>query len=572
MANLRDWQRLISQGFQVFALEANTVERKFIFAFFGQQAQQQHLPCYYWNLGYDSFQQLVFSPNVETNNTISQQNETEQNPDIQITKTIKYSDSVNLIYQLNSVNEEQYKFNKLDIIEFIYQAKSGIYLIEDWIIFDELPELERRKREAQIQNLIDRLRVSHSPCYVIFIADYILLSHRISAEVPLLKYPLPSETEVKTIVNNFVSQQNLVTSEFTLHRLVVSCQGLARGEIALVLSTQFALAENTIHLADLILSYKKQQLRGLGLEFIAEPDVESAGGLDLLQQFLYDKVVKLNEPTAKKYNLRPPRGMLLMGPPGTGKTLCAKLTAKALGYSLIALSWGNVLGSDNPDYTLAKILEVADTLDKCILLADDFDKGFTGWESGGISRRLSQRLLTWMQEHTSHVMMVATVNRIQLLPSEIKRRFDDGGIWFIDLPSLGALYDIFKIHLKKYFPEQFRECNPWNDRDWYRLLKQYKGCTPVEVANAVAQCAIDFYCSLSSEQRQQGTIAASVKIEQLLAQLKQFQKASVRDSEDIMMIRNTAYYARPASSPDSSKFAIPKQELFEYQPHDFDEV
>ena len=34
--------------------------------------------------------------------------------------------------------------------------------------------------------------------------------------------------------------------------------------------------------------------------------------------------------------------MLLLGPPGTGKTLSAKLTAKALGYSLLALSWGNV--------------------------------------------------------------------------------------------------------------------------------------------------------------------------------------------------------------------------------------
>jgi hypothetical protein len=42
-------------------------------------------------------------------------------------------------------------------------------------------------------------------------------------------------------------------------------------------------------------------------------------------------------------------------------------------------------------------------------LGDDFDKGFTGWEEGGVSRRLSQRLLTWMQEHTSNVMLMATV-------------------------------------------------------------------------------------------------------------------------------------------------------------------
>ena len=94
-----------------------------------------------------------------------------------------------------------------------------------------------------------------------------------------------------------------------------------------------------------------------------------------------------------------------MGPPGTGKSLCAKLAAKALGYPLLGLSWGNVLGADNPDRALAQILEVADCLDNCVILADDFDKGFTGWTEGGASRRLSQRLLTWMQEHTSNALI-----------------------------------------------------------------------------------------------------------------------------------------------------------------------
>jgi len=35
-----------------------------------------------------------------------------------------------------------------------------------------------------------------------------------------------------------------------------------------------------------------------------------------------------------------------------------------------------------------------------VLFFDNFDKGFSGWESnadGGVARRLSQKLLTWMQ-------------------------------------------------------------------------------------------------------------------------------------------------------------------------------
>lgn len=357
----------------------------------------------------------------------------------------------------------------------------------------------------------------------------------------------------------------------SLQKLVIACQGLPRGEIDLTLKTHTSLSNDVEELAKLVLSYKAKQLRGIGLEFIAEPDIDTAGGLDLLQQFLSETVVKLNEPSAKKYNLRPPRGMLLMGPPGTGKSLCAKLTAKALGYSLLALSWGNVLGSDNPDRALASILEVADCLDKCILLADDFDKGFTGWEEGGVSRRLSQRLLTWMAEHTSNVMMVATVNRIQLLPSEIKRRFDDGGIWFVDLPEMGAMYEIFRIHLAKYFPTQFGNGeDPWSDRDWYRLLKSFRGATAVEIALSVARSAQDFYCSLTPDERDEADIKAQVTVDALLAQLAKFEMASVRDAEDLQAIRNTAYYARPASSPDTSRFAIKKQQLFDYQAHELE--
>lgn len=299
--------------------------------------------------------------------------------------------------------------------------------------------------------------------------------------------------------------------------------------------------------------------------------MKSAGGLDLLNSFLHEKVVKLNEPNARKYRLRPPRGMLLLGLPGTGKSLSAKLTAKALGYVLLAVSWGNVLGAENPDLTLARILETADRIDRALLLFDDFDKGFSGSQEGGVSTRLSQRLLTWMQEHTSGVMMMATINRLQLLPSELKRRFDDGGIWFVDLPSMGAMRDIFLIHLSKYFPTQFGEGkDPWTHHQWYQLLKAYRGATPVEIANAVERCAIDFYCSLSDAQRKQAQEEAKVSVEAVLAQLNQFVMASKRDAEDLQSIRNHAYYARPAASPDTSQYAISQQQLFDYSPHEFE--
>jgi hypothetical protein len=64
-----------------------------------------------------------------------------------------------------------------------------------------------------------------------------------------------------------------------------------------------------------------------------------------------------------------------------------------------------------------------------------YDEGFAGWDSnvdGGIARRLSATLLTWMQEHQEPIYAIATVNRLGLLPPELVRRFED--IFFVDLP------------------------------------------------------------------------------------------------------------------------------------------
>jgi SpoVK/Ycf46/Vps4 family AAA+-type ATPase len=58
-------------------------------------------------------------------------------------------------------------------------------------------------------------------------------------------------------------------------------------------------------------------------------------------------------------------------------------------------------------------------------------------------------LLTWLQEKTAPVFVVATANRIEQLPPELLRkgRFDD--IFFIDLPALGERREIFRIHVAK---------------------------------------------------------------------------------------------------------------------------
>ena len=56
--------------------------------------------------------------------------------------------------------------------------------------------------------------------------------------------------------------------------------------------------------------------------------------------------------------------------------------------------------------------------------------------------------LTWMQEKTAAVFVIATANQISLLPPEMLRkgRFDE--IFFIDLPTDAERRVIFRLHLK----------------------------------------------------------------------------------------------------------------------------
>jgi len=66
-----------------------------------------------------------------------------------------------------------------------------------------------------------------------------------------------------------------------------------------------------------------------------------------------------------------------------------------------------------------------------------------------VSQRVFGALLTWMQEKTAPVFVVATANRIEHLPPELLRkgRFDE--IFFIDLPSVAERAEILRIHIER---------------------------------------------------------------------------------------------------------------------------
>ena len=70
-------------------------------------------------------------------------------------------------------------------------------------------------------------------------------------------------------------------------------------------------------------------------------------------------------------------------------------------------------------------------------------------ESHETTKRVFQHLLTWMQEKTADVFLVATANSVESLPPELLRAGRIDAIFWVDLPDAVQREEIIKIHLKK---------------------------------------------------------------------------------------------------------------------------
>jgi len=329
-----------------------------------------------------------------------------------------------------------------------------------WIMLEGLDHYWKQPSVVfALLNLHETLVTKSAPVIVmVLVSDAGKLPVELAHTGPVIRVPRPSKTEALGLLKNLVKKNaNIIQTELTdveWGEMADAVAGLTAWEI----KRAGALSLHTLKRLDVefLSRVKSEALSQSGvLELVPVTDsLDDIGGLDVLKRWaLVRRRAFTNE--ANTYGLPTPKGVLALGPPGTGKSLFAKALSAAWKFPLLRLDFGRIFGPyvGQSEAQLRDALAQAEAHAPVVLWIDEIEKGMAGstGPSGdsGTARRILGSFLTWMQEKTAPVFIVATANDVSGLPAEFLRkgRFDE--IFFIDLPSSQEREVIWRLHLNK---------------------------------------------------------------------------------------------------------------------------
>ena len=332
-------------------------------------------------------------------------------------------------------------------------AEFTIFLLKDFH-----PYMKDTRVVRLLRDLAARLRGKAQT--LILLSPQLTLPVELEKDVTVLEYPLPEQDEISEQLDDVIAAmkdtpQVDVTLEDDMRETIVrSAQGLTTDEIESALAR--SLVENRKLTVDMIIEEKKQIVRKTGmLEFYpSSSSMKDVGGHDLLKDWL-EKRSKSFTDAARDFGIPYPKGILIIGVQGCGKSLVAKAVSSAYNLPMLKMDVGRIFGSlvGQSEQNMRRAIKIAESLAPCVLWIDELEKGFAGMNGGvsdsGTSARVFSTFLTWMQEKTKPVFLIATGNNVAQLPPELMRkgRFDE--IFFVDLPDTKEREEIFNIHLKK---------------------------------------------------------------------------------------------------------------------------
>lgn len=343
---------------------------------------------------------------------------------------------------------------------------------------------------ARLKQLLNRIqRHYRGECAVVLVAESLFIASQIEAQITLLPLPLPGREDILAQIEAFSVEHALSIPKALLPRLAATCSGLSEEEIRQVLAMVRQPHPELNDAALGLIHYEKEQIIAKSgvLEMVKVGETASdIGGLENLKHWLKRRAEifrRLDE--AERAGVTAPKGVLIAGMPGCGKSLTAKAAAHLFQLPLLRLDIGSLLGKyvGESEHNMRRALTMAESVSPCILWIDELEKAFVGMGSGEgseVSSRLFGYFLTWMQEKTGAVFVIATANNISALPAELLRkgRFDE--VFYVGFPNAKERSAILNIHLK----DDWRQFTEQQQQTLAALCRDYSGA---DIQNAVGE-------------------------------------------------------------------------------------
>ncbi|MGD8191874.1 AAA family ATPase [Brevibacillus ginsengisoli] len=446
----------------------------------------------------------------------------------------------------------------LKALEFIenYDMPCIVVLQDFHVYFGGQGRLPDFQVIRKLRDMLTNIKQSPNPINVIFTSPFLTLPEELQKDITIVDFDLPTFEEIQSVLEEMISINE------QSGRIQISLNGeekerLAKAALGLTLSeaeNAFARAmveDGRLDINDLeiIFEEKEQIIKKTGiLEFIrSNLKMADVGGLENLKRWLTKRNNSWLD-SARKYGLPAPKGVLITGVPGCGKSMISKSISSMWQLPLLRLDMGTIFSGivGSSEENMRKAIKTAEAISPSILWIDEIEKGFRGLSNGGdsgTSSRIFGQFLTWMQEKTSPVFVIATANDISGLPPELMRkgRFDE--IFFVDLPTKRERREILKVHMNK----RLRDTEvigdfQLTDEVLENLAEKCEGFVGAEIEQLVINALFEAY----AEER-------SIRLEDFKRAIVNTVPLSITQAEQIRAIRNWANVRAVTATPQEDR-------------------
>ncbi len=381
--------------------------------------------------------------------------------DDQVKRTWVFNGALGLVPITQLLGDWKSGAHQVDKVQGIHDALIKIYQdnpLEDmnlYIITD--PELWLRDPLVQrrVLNIVQQLHHNDAVVkVVVFVGNRVAIPAKLQRYIEVVHDKGLSEAERTKVLTDKCSKLDIPApaNAPSLFRGMTSYEiDSAIGQSIIATKTEGPKIDPKV-----IMDFKRQQLRKTDLltyTDVSEVSFDDLGGADNFKSWV-EKNKACWSTEGKKFGLKPPKGILLVGVWGCGKSLGAKALANAWQLPVVSLEMGKLRSSGvgETEANVYRAMSIIESVAPCVVWVDEAEKSLAGSHSSshsdaGTTSRVLGIFSTWLQETEAPICLVMTANSLRTLPVEFVNRMTER--FFFDLPSTDERVTILKIHLRK---------------------------------------------------------------------------------------------------------------------------